>query len=144
ALPALDGDRAVGVEERQREPVGQVDGHEPRRQRAGGDLLAAGGVAIGPARRVAPGEAPAGGVQVALADRGEAVVGGDEDVGAGGQVRVALEVVEDLPEVVVRVADGRPGRRAIDAGYEGAEAISLVVLGSVRIARPLDENEASL
>src|SRR5262249_42754431 len=61
-------------------------------------------------------------IDLVAADGGEAVVGGDEQVGVldqlvAGVLRVVgvLQVAEDLGEVVVGVVDGGPGGRAVDA-----------------------------
>src|SRR5215831_15574671 len=78
-----------------------------------------------------------------MADGGEAVVRGDEDIGILCQSRCGVDVVEKLLEVSVSVLDGRFRGRAIDAWGESVQAVALVVLGTVCVARPEEQRKGT-
>ena len=75
-----------------------------------------------------------------LGDGREAVVGGDHDVGVGGEPELVQRLAE-LGEVVVGVLDAGHRGRAVDAGRDLVEAVALVMLGAVGIARPEHQHE---
>jgi hypothetical protein len=47
----------------------------------------------------------------------------------------------DAREIVVGIADRRKRGRSVDAGSEAVQAVALVMLGPVRIARPEHQHE---
>ncbi len=128
-----------GVEEMLLGEEGEVDGEEAAGQRVGGlGLVFAGVVGEGCG---GGSDGVGGGVELAAADGGEAVVGGDEDVGVGFDSGVFVEPGEELGERVVGVAEAAGAGFAVDAGGESLEAVAFVVLGAVGVARPEEEDE---
>ncbi len=68
------------------------------------------------------------------------MVGGDHDVGGGGEAEI-VERLAQLRQVVVGVLDAGERSRAVDAGRQGVEAVAHVVLGAIGIARPEHQHE---
>ena len=68
------------------------------------------------------------------------MVGGHHHVGGLVQPQ-GLERGSQTPQIGRGVADGRQTGRSVDAGLEGIEAVALVMLGAVRIARPEHQHE---
>ncbi len=112
---------AVGIEQRQVERLGEIEREEPGRQRAFLD------VGIFALRRRAG--------RTLLRDGREAMVGRDDDVGRILQAEI-LQRLAHLAEIVVGILDRRERGRAVDAGRHAVEAVALVVLRAIRIARP--------
>ena len=111
-----------------------VDRDEARRQIAGADV---GHVRLRrPARRGMP-----VGVDVTPAHRREAMVRRHEQIGRRGELRIALQRRQDPAQGLVGVVNRGLRRRSVDARSEVAQAVALVVLGGVRIARPEDQHE---
>ena len=106
--------------------MGQVEGHEARRQLVGRHVL------------VGLGRGPAGGAF--LGDGGEAVVRRHDHVGRGVET-LFLQPLEQAREIVVGVPDRGERGRAVDAGDQAPEAVALVMLRAVGIARPVDHHE---
>ena len=52
-----------------------------------------------------------------------------------------VERLAQLRQIVVGVLDGGERGRAVDAGRYGVEAVALIVLAAVRIARPEHQHE---
>ena len=75
-----------------------------------------------------------------LRDGREAVVGRDDDVGVVGEPELAERVLQ-LLEIVVGVLDRGERGRSVDAGRQLVEAVALIVLRAVRIARPEHQHE---
>ncbi len=118
----------------------EVDGEEACGEGESGlGLIVAGGLVGERGSGVADGGV--GGVEFAAGDGGEAVVGGDEDVGGGFEGGMLVEVVEDLGKAVVGVVESETAGVAVDAGGEVLEAVALVVLGAVGVAGPEEEDE---
>ena len=124
----------VRIAELELEVRRQIDGHEARRQIAGANV---GHVRL---RRIARRRMSVG-VDVAPAHRREAVIGGHEQIGRRGERGVALQRRQDLAQSVIGVMNRGLRRRAIDARGEVVQAVALIVLGGVRIARPEHQHE---
>src|SRR6185437_739828 len=89
--------------------------------------------AISEPRRIAGG-AVTSSVQLVFADGRKPMVGRDEHVRRGTQAGIRLQEVEDLLEIGVGIGHRGARRGPVDTGLEMIEAVSLVVLGAVRIA----------
>ena len=118
--------RALAVEQRQAERLGQVDAQKAARQETRLH------VRIGERRRDAAWALQRLG--------GKAVVGGDHDVG-GGVEPLGLQRIAQGLQVVGRIAHGGQRGRPIDAGDQAVQAVAVAVLGAVRIERPEDHDE---
>src|SRR2546425_12344144 len=70
-----------------------------------------------------------------LRDGCKSMVGSDDDVRRFGKPEFGKRGTEPA-KIVIGVANCRKGSRAIDSGLECQEAVALVVLRAVRIARP--------
>ena len=116
----------VGIDQSQAQRLGEIEREEARRQEAG--------------RYVAVAQPRCGTGIALLGDGGEAVVGGDDDVGVLGEPELG-EGGADAAEVVVDIADRRQRGRPVDAGLHAEEAVALIVLGAVGIARPEHQQE---
>ncbi len=68
------------------------------------------------------------------------MVGGHHNVGGLIQAQ-AIERGSEPGQIARRIADSRQTRRAVDAGAQLIEAIALVMLGAIRIARPEHQNK---
>ena len=104
----------------------EVDRDEPGGQQPGRDILigAGGGVAGG----------------AFLGDGGQAVDGGQDDVG-GGCESLLVQRREQPSEVGVGVADGGEGGWAVDSGDESHRRVVLILRGIVRVVGPEDHDE---
>ena len=98
-----------------------VDGHEARRQQIGGHVLV--GLRRGPTRRAL------------LRYRREAVVGRKDHVGVAIEAQLPKRIQQPR-KVIVRVPDRGKRGRAVDARDKPSEAVALIVLRAVGIARP--------
>jgi hypothetical protein len=68
------------------------------------------------------------------------VIGGDDDVGRGGEAEI-VERLAKLGEVVVGVLDAGHRSRPVDPWRDRVEAVAVVVLAAVGIARPEHQHE---
>ena len=68
------------------------------------------------------------------------MVGHHDDVSIGVKI-IGFQVIHDLPEVIIGIANGGARRGTIDAGKQLVRAITLVVLRAVRIARPVEDKK---
>ena len=121
-----DGVLGIGIVEIGAERMGEVEREEARRQLVGRHVL------VGLGRRPARG--------ALLGDGGEAVVGGDDHVGRGVEA-LFLQAGQQVREIVVGVPDRGERGRAVDARHQAAQAVALVMLRAVGIARPVDHHE---
>src|SRR3981081_3614922 len=64
------------------------------------------------------------------------MIGGDKYVRIGDGGWIAVDVLEMLFEVVVCIADGCLGSRAVDTRCQRIQAVTLIVLRAIRITRP--------
>jgi hypothetical protein len=80
-------------------------------------------------------------IDLTTADRSEAVIRGDEEVGVALYRRMRVEPCEELVQGSIGIADGGPRCVAIDARVEPVQAVSLIVLSAVRITRPKNDRE---
>ena len=106
--------------------MGDIDREEARRQQ--------------PRRHVwiALRRRPAG--RAFLGNGREAMVRGQDHIRVGVEP-LGLQRVEQGGEIIVGVADRRERGRAIDAGNEAQQAVALIMLRAIGVARPIDENE---
>src|ERR1700730_11221983 len=112
---------AIWIDQRYPERLGEIEGEKSARQV--------------PGRRVGMAGLGGGAADALLRDGGKAMVRRNDDIGAFAETKFGKRGA-DAPEVIVGIADGGQGSLAIDAGRERQEAITLIVLGAVRIARP--------
>lgn len=133
-------DEGVRVPQRKAKCMRKIDGNEPRRQEARIDLHPSSQVFVDELCRVAVCEVAVS-VHLVPADSRESVVGGDKDVRIGRSLWVAIEVVENLLQVVVCVSHRCLRGWAIDAGSQRIEAVPLIVLSAISVSRPKQHGE---
>ena len=74
------------------------------RQKSGVDLLPALSVLVDPLRRIARRHVTRG-VDVMLADRRKAMIRGQKNIRVRGELRIAVDVVQDLLQVVIGISE---------------------------------------
>src|SRR5262249_3016648 len=116
----------IGIKQSHCEAVGDIYGKEARWQEVWHNVL------------VRLGGCEAGG---ALLRYGcEAVVGGHDHIGRTVKVK-RFQGGQEGRKIVVRIADRGKRGRPVDPGNQTVQAVTLVMLGSVRIARPKHQHE---
>ncbi len=118
----------------------KIDRQESWWQPAGGNFRFAVGTQIGERRRITAASLPRG-VDLMPTDGCETVIGCDEHVCRTAERRIGSYEIEKLLQVRIGVGDAGAGGRAVDAGLQFVEAVTLVVLGPVGIARPEKQDE---
>src|SRR5579871_2803 len=118
-----------------------IDGEEASRQESSIDLLAASCVLISKSRCVAAGKALTRSIDLMFADGGKAMVGSHDDVRVLSQSLVAVDEIQNLLQVVVGILDGSLGCGAVDARCKLVQAVTLIVLRAIGIARPENHDE---
>src|ERR1700722_17881260 len=108
-------DLSVRIEQRQSERVSEINRNETDRKESGVHLLSALRVFVNKLCRIAGSDATIG-VDFMLADRGEAVIGSQKNICVRRELRIALNVVQDLFQIVVRILQRRFGSWPIYAG----------------------------
>ena len=68
------------------------------------------------------------------------MIRGDDDV-SGVEQSEFVESGTNSRQIVVRIADGGERSRAVDAGNEAVQAVALIVLAAIGIARPEHQDE---
>ena len=126
-------DLAIGIEERQSQLVSKIDCDKPDRQKSGVDLLPALSVLVNPLRRIAS-RYMARGIHLMLADRCESVVGGQKNIGVRGKLRIGIDVVQDLFQILSAFLRAAFDVGPLIPGDKSVQAIALKMLRSVRIA----------
>src|ERR1700730_7035616 len=120
--------------------MGEIDCEKPDWQKAGIDLLPALGILKDPGGRIACRPVTSG-ICALLADCGEAVICGQENIRVRSQLGIAMDVAQDLLQVTVGILDGSRGGRSIDSRNQLVQTVALVVLCAIRITGPVNQNE---
>ena len=68
------------------------------------------------------------------------MIGHHNDVGILIKI-VCLEVLNDLPEIIIGIAHGRSRSRSVDAGPKLVWTIALIMLCAVWVSRPINEQK---
>src|SRR5882724_10681280 len=133
-------DNTVRIEEGKVQGVGQINRHETDGQKTCINFLPASCVLVYKTGRIAGRCSPVRS-HIVLADGGKTVVGGYEYVGVRCEIGIAVDVVQNLLQVVIRIVDPSLGGWSVDTRNQGIQTVSLVMLSAIGIARPVDQDE---
>src|SRR5580704_152165 len=120
--------------------MSEINGNKTHWKKSGVDLLPALRVFIDELRGITC-RRVARGVDVMLADCGEAVIRSQKNIRVRGELGIAVDVVQDLLQVIVGISERGFGGRPVDPRDEFVQAVALKMLRSVGIARPVKQRE---